>query len=69
MLAQKGETAHAEAKSAKKAMKLLGGELRELIPIKLPDVADDRYLVLVDKIAATPEKYPRKAGVAGKQPL
>lgn len=69
MLAQKGETARAEAKSAKKAMKLLGGELRELIPVKLPDVEDDRYLVLVDKVATTPEKYPRKAGVPAKQAL
>jgi len=69
MLAQKGETARAEAKSAKKAMKLLGGELRELIPVNLPDVEDDRYLVLVDKIAATPEKYPRKAGMPAKQAL
>ena len=69
MLAQKGETAHAEAKSAKKAMKLLGGELRELIPVRLPDISDDRYLVVVDKIAATPEKYPRKAGTPDKTPL
>ncbi|HMR99408.1 MAG TPA: 16S rRNA (guanine(527)-N(7))-methyltransferase RsmG [Anaerolineales bacterium] len=69
MLAQKGETAHAEAKSARKAMKLLGGELRELIPVKLPDVEDARYLVLVDKVAETPEKYPRKAGAPGKAPL
>ncbi|MBK9006275.1 MAG: 16S rRNA (guanine(527)-N(7))-methyltransferase RsmG [Anaerolineae bacterium] len=69
MLAQKGETARAEAKSAKKAMKLLGGELRELIPVNLPDVEDDRYLVLVDKVAATPEKYPRKAGMPAKQAL
>ncbi|HNQ95507.1 MAG TPA: 16S rRNA (guanine(527)-N(7))-methyltransferase RsmG [Anaerolineales bacterium] len=68
-LAQKGETARAEAKSAGKAIKLLGGKLRELIPVKLPDVEDDRYLVLVDKVAATPEKYPRKAGIPAKQAL
>ena len=68
-LAQKGETARAEAESAKKAMKLLGGELRELIQVNLPGVEDDRFLVLVDKIAATPPKYPRKAGVPAKQAL
>jgi 16S rRNA (guanine527-N7)-methyltransferase len=50
-------------------MKLLGGKFRELIPVNLPGVAEDRYLVLVDKVAATPPKYPRKAGVPGKQPL
>jgi len=69
MLAQKGENGPAEAQSAEKAMKLLGGELRELIPVNLPGVAEDRYLVLVDKVAATPSNYPRKAGVPAKQPL
>ena len=69
MLAQKGENGPAEAQSAEKAMKLLGGELRELIPVQLPGVAEDRYLVLVDKVAATPSNYPRKAGVPAKQPL
>lgn len=69
MLAQKGESGPAEAQSAEKAMKLLGGKLRQLIPVHLPGVADDRYLVLVDKIAATPPKYPRKAGIPMKTPL
>jgi len=69
MLAQKGESGPAEAQSAEKAMKLLGGKLRQVIPVHLPGVADDRYLVLVDKSAATPPKYPRKAGMAVKQPL
>lgn len=69
MLAQKGESGPAEAQSAEKAMKLLGGNLRELIPVNLPGVAEDRYLVLVDKVAATPPRYPRHAGILGKQPL
>ena len=69
MLAQKGESGPAEAQSAEKAMKLLGGKLRQLIPVNLPGVADDRYLVLVEKVAATPPKYPRKPGVVAKQPL
>jgi 16S rRNA (guanine527-N7)-methyltransferase len=69
MLAQKGESGPAEAQSAEKAMKLLGGNLRELVQVNLPGVAEDRYLVLVDKVAATPPKYPRKAGIPGKQPL
>lgn len=69
MLAQKGESGPAEAQSAEKAMKLLGGKLKQIIPVELPGVADDRYLVLVDKIAATPPKYPRKAGIPMKTPL
>lgn len=69
MLAQKGESGPAEAQSAEKAMKLLGGKLKQLIPVHLPGVADDRYLVLVEKIAATPPRYPRKAGIPMKTPL
>jgi 16S rRNA (guanine527-N7)-methyltransferase len=69
MLAQKGESGPAEAQSAEQTMKLLGGKLKQLIPVNLPGVADDRYLVLVDKVAATPPKYPRKPGIAAKQPL
>jgi 16S rRNA (guanine527-N7)-methyltransferase len=69
VLAQKGESGPAEAQSAEKAMKLLGGKLRKLLPVNLPGVADDRYLVLVDKVAATPPKYPRAAGMATKTPL
>ena len=69
MLAQKGESGPAEAQSAEKAMKILGGKLRQLIPVNLPGVADDRYLILIDKVAATPPKYPRKPGIPTKQPL
>jgi 16S rRNA (guanine527-N7)-methyltransferase len=69
MLAQKGESGPAEAQSAEKAMKLLGGKLRQLLPVHLPGVADDRYIVLVDKVAATPPKYPRKPGMPAKTPL
>jgi 16S rRNA (guanine527-N7)-methyltransferase len=69
MLAQKGEGAHMEAHAAEKVMKLLGGKLKQLIPVHLPGIADDRYLVVVDKVAATPKNYPRKAGIPAKTPL
>jgi 16S rRNA (guanine527-N7)-methyltransferase len=69
MLAQKGESGPAEAQSAEEAMQLLGGKLKQLIPVHLPSVAEDRYLVVVEKVAATPPKYPRKPGIPMKQPL
>jgi len=69
VLAQKGESGPAEAQSAEHAMKLLGGKLEQLVPVNLPGVADDRYLIVVNKIAATPPKYPRKPGIPTKQPL
>ncbi len=69
VLAQKGESGPAEANAAEKALKLLGGRLRQVIKVELPGVADERYLVVVDKVAATPNGYPRKAGLPAKKPL
>jgi 16S rRNA (guanine527-N7)-methyltransferase len=69
ILAQKGESAPSEAQSAKKAFTLLGGRLRQLVKVELPGVADERYLVIADKVAATPPAYPRRAGVPGQKPL
>jgi 16S rRNA (guanine527-N7)-methyltransferase len=69
MLAMKGESGPAEAHAAEKSMQVLGGHLRQLIPVTLPGVAEDRYLVVVDKVAGTPENYPRRVGVPAKQPL
>ncbi|MFH2102277.1 MAG: 16S rRNA (guanine(527)-N(7))-methyltransferase RsmG [Chloroflexota bacterium] len=69
MLAQKGTSGPAEAHKAEKAIKLLGGQINQLIHVTLPGVADERYLILVDKIAATPPKYPRSAGIPAKKPL
>jgi len=69
MLAQKGESAPAEAHAGERAIHLLGGRLRQLVRVHLPGVAEDRYLVIVDKIAATPPNYPRRVGVPAKKPL
>ena len=69
MLAQKGQSGPAETHKAEKAIKVLGGLTRQLLPVTLPGVADERFLVVVDKVAATPPQYPRKPGVPAKQPL
>jgi 16S rRNA (guanine527-N7)-methyltransferase len=69
MLAQKGESGPAEVHAAESAIKLLGGEVRQLISVALPGVVEERHLVLVDKVAATPPGYPRKPGVPAKKPL
>jgi 16S rRNA (guanine527-N7)-methyltransferase len=68
-LAQKGEDALSETHSAEHAIHLLGGRLKQLIPVSLPGVADERSLIVVDKIAATPDRYPRRVGMASKNPI
>lgn len=69
MIAMKGDSGPIEAVAAKHALKLLGGELRQLLPIALPGVAEERFLVVVNKIAATPGAYPRQVGIPAKKPL
>jgi 16S rRNA (guanine527-N7)-methyltransferase len=55
--------------SAESAIKLLGGEVRQLVSVTLPGVVEERHLVVVDKVATTPPGYPRKAGIPTKKPL
>ena len=69
MLAQKGHSGPAEAHTSEQALKLLGGRIRNLLAVTLPGVAEDRYLVVIDKVAATPPQYPRKPGFPAKKPL
>ena len=69
MLALKGESAHAEAHSAEKAIALLGGHLRGITSVTLPGVVEEHFLVVIDKVAATPPKYPRRVGIPAKRNL
>jgi 16S rRNA (guanine527-N7)-methyltransferase len=69
ILAMKGGSAPVEAHSSERAIQMLGGHLRQLMPVTLPGVVEERYLVVVDKIAATPDKYPRREGIPAKRPL
>lgn len=69
VLAMKGESGPAEAHEAEYATRLLGGHLRKLIPVTLPTVVEERYLVVIDKVAATPEDFPRRVGIPTKRPL
>ena len=58
-----------EVASAEAAIVHLGGRLNRLIPVELSGIAETRYLVLVDKTAATPDKYPRRPGMPAKHPI
>lgn len=68
-IAMKGRTAQAEARDSGKALHVLGGRLREIVTIQLPEVSEPHYLVVVDKTAATPPPYPRKPGTPTQKPI
>jgi 16S rRNA (guanine527-N7)-methyltransferase len=69
VIAQKGEAAPSEVHAAEHALRVLGGRIHQIKPIVLPGVADERFLVMIDKVAATPGTYPRRVGLAAKKPL
>lgn len=69
VLAMKGETGPAEVHAAEQAIKLLGGNFAQVTSVTLPGIVEERYLVVVNKVATTPEKYPRRAGTPSKRPL
>jgi len=69
MLAMKGETGPAEAQRSSEVFEILGGDLDRMVHLTLPGVREDRYLVVVRKVAPTPKKYPRRIGMPGKSPL
>lgn len=56
-----------EANAAKKAISVLGGELREIYKFDLYE--QKRSFVIIDKKKKTPKAYPRKAGTPTKEPL
>jgi len=68
-IAQKKGAVAPEVAQAGKAMATLGGSLREVKKVELEEFADERYLVVIDKIAPTPPQYPRRPGMPGKRPL
>lgn len=69
VLAQKGENAPAEVHRSEWTIQRLGGRVRRLVPVELRGLAETRYLVVLDKVAATPPQYPRRPGIPAKRPL
>ncbi len=68
-VALKGENAVAEVRQAEHALQVLGGSVGKVIPVELPQVAETHHLVVIQKVAATPPRYPRRSGIPNKRPL
>lgn len=58
-----------ELNQAEKAIHVLGGDIADIREIKLPVSQAERSIILIQKIADTPRKFPRKAGLPKNQPL
>ena len=67
--AYKSKDVENEAENAKKAIHLLGGTLSAIHKFQLPGTDYERAFVVIEKKEKTSKKYPRKAGMPGKEPL
>ena len=68
-ICMKGPKADEELKEAKRAIKLLGGEIIKQEKLKLDNEKMERNLIIIKKVSTTAKKYPRKPGMPAKQPL
>ena len=58
-----------EKSKSEKAISILGGKLEQFFEYHLPNTDYYRCLCIIKKLKATPNKYPRKAGLPSKEPI
>ena len=68
VLLPKGSDVSAEVEKAQSALTLLGGKLRKIEVVQLPELKPSS-LVCIEKVAATPNGYPRAIGIPTNRPL
>lgn len=68
-ISYKSEKLVEELKAADNAISILGGEVERQVEFMLPASDIYRNLFVIRKKSKTPGKYPRKAGLPGKEPL
>lgn len=54
---------------SQRAITTLGGQLSADHAFDLPESHDPRHIVVINKVKATPKRYPRKAGTPNREPL
>ncbi|MCU6710988.1 16S rRNA (guanine(527)-N(7))-methyltransferase RsmG [Paenibacillus sp. J5C_2022] len=67
--AMKGAQSDEEIREATFSFKELKGNFVHQHAMQLPNEGSERHIVIIQKTAPTPKKYPRKAGTPLKQPL
>ena len=68
-LALKGPGLDEELSRAENALSLLGGRLERIQTLTIPGRDWDHRAAWIEKVAPTPDRYPRRAGMPEKKPL
>jgi 16S rRNA (guanine527-N7)-methyltransferase len=69
LIAQKKGEIYTEIGRATKAIEVMGGGQPLVKKVELNELSNERYLVIVNKTAPTPVKYPRRPGIPAKRPI
>ena len=67
-ICMKGPNIEQELEEAKKAIKLLGGEIEDIHKIQINDEFE-RNIIIIKKINKTDKRYPRGQGKPAKEPI
>ncbi len=68
-ISMKGPDIKEEIQQSKKAILLLGGKIEKIHNFQLPKSDIKRNVIVIRKVKQTPPKYPRKPGMAAKEPI
>ena len=68
-IALKGSKYKEELLEGEKALQILGGNVTAVKEVELPGLNDGRAIIVIQKTRETPSRYPRRAGLPGKDPL
>ena len=68
-VALKGAQYEDELLEAERALRVLGAEVAQVKPVRLPGLEDVRAVIYLKKVKTTPKAYPRRAGLPEKKPL
>lgn len=69
VIVQKGQDPADEVKQAAPALRILGGKVKQILPVTVPGLAAQRHVIVIQKIKTTPKQYPRRPGLPAKKPL
>lgn len=69
LVAWKGRRDRQEERDAAAAAEQLGLAVGEILPVQPYPGADHRHLHILRKVARTPDRFPRRPGMARKRPL
>jgi 16S rRNA (guanine527-N7)-methyltransferase len=69
LVAWKGARDPAEEAAGASAAEVVGLEERQIVPVQPYRASRNRHLYVYSKVRETPDRFPRRPGVAAKRPL